>query len=127
MLSLLLPSVETTTKKKQYNAERQNKQEATGMASNRITSERKRKAPEKKKKNITQDQRDKEDIKWNDLRQIVRHLQGEKVSVSDCRVDLKQCLKRKEGKFKYEGPQHTKQVGSKPYVPPVKYTTHINT
>lgn len=49
------------------------------MASIRINLREKQKSY---RQNITQEQRDK------DLRWIVRHLEGEKVSVSSCRTDL---------------------------------------
>lgn len=62
-----------------------------------------------------------------DPRQVVRHLEGEKVGVSSCRTDRKKCVKKKEGKFKYQSKSEIRQVASKPYAPPVQHTTQINT
>lgn len=64
-------------------------------------------------------------LKCKDLRQIVRHLEKEKLSVSGCRTDLSK--REKKVSFNMTVGGGKKQVSYKPYVPPVKYTTHINT
>lgn len=81
VLSTLVPSVDTNNNNSIL-LRGHTKKRRQGWQASRRTSNKERTATEN---NCTRKKRVKEDVKCKDLRQIVRHLEGEKVSVSSCR------------------------------------------